>query len=281
MKKVPSVHAGHRSRMRARFFQGGLDGFAAHEVIELILYFAIPLRDVNELAHALIDRFGSVEGVLKASDEELTKVPGVGPHTSKVIRTIERLREYYDKRRRDRTPKVIDIRDVMRREGEAIRDMKQVRLSVVYVSVNGDIVMRRDFGWTLRHAACVREVITGALECNAQYVALLLRRENEAEEIPEAEREEILRLLNALIATGVRPLDCVIVTKEWIYSMFQDGSLQIEDTGVRGRRKGDSAWLEPLRKLRSENGWYRLSDVCDSEWLRLEQEEKAGHIPEE
>ena len=75
-------HAGHRQRMRERFLLHGLEGFADHEVLELMLFYAIPQRNVNPLAHALIDRFGSLHGVLEAPVEELSKVEGMGAYAS-------------------------------------------------------------------------------------------------------------------------------------------------------------------------------------------------------
>ena len=71
-------HAGHRQRLRDRFVQGGASAFADHELLELLLTYAIPRRDVNATAHALLDRFGSLEGVLCASVAALCKVEGVG-----------------------------------------------------------------------------------------------------------------------------------------------------------------------------------------------------------
>lgn len=80
------VHDGHRERMRKRFLENGLDGFADHEVLELLLYYAIPQGDVNPLAHALMDRFGSLSGVLSAPAELLTQVKGVGERTAVLLR---------------------------------------------------------------------------------------------------------------------------------------------------------------------------------------------------
>lgn len=65
-----AVHAGHRARLRERFLKEGLSGFSEHEVLELLLMFAIPQKDVNPLAHALIGRFGSLSAVLEASPAE-------------------------------------------------------------------------------------------------------------------------------------------------------------------------------------------------------------------
>ena len=75
-------HAGHRQRMRERFLAGGLEGFADHEVLELMLFYAIPQRNVNPLAHRLLDRFGTLHAVLEAPVEELMKVEGVGQYAA-------------------------------------------------------------------------------------------------------------------------------------------------------------------------------------------------------
>lgn len=80
-----SEHAGHRDRLRARFKREGLGGFAPHEVLELLLTYAIPRVDTNPIAHALIRRFGSLHGVLEAKTAELEQVPGVGPNASALI----------------------------------------------------------------------------------------------------------------------------------------------------------------------------------------------------
>ena len=55
------LHDGHRARKKEQFRQHGLDGFADHEVLELLLYYAIPRRDTNETAHRLLQKFGSLQ----------------------------------------------------------------------------------------------------------------------------------------------------------------------------------------------------------------------------
>jgi DNA repair protein RadC len=81
-------HGGHRQRLKTRYLLEGLDHFSPHEVLELLLTFAIPQRDVNPLAHALIDHFGSLRSVMAATQEELREVPGVGEHTAALIRLM-------------------------------------------------------------------------------------------------------------------------------------------------------------------------------------------------
>ncbi len=83
--KKTNLHAGHRSRMRTRFKKDGLNGFSDHECVEYLLYDTIKRANTNETAHKLINRFGSIKGILDAPYEELIKVDGVGEVTARYI----------------------------------------------------------------------------------------------------------------------------------------------------------------------------------------------------
>ena len=69
-----SMHDGHRERLKNRFRQEGLDNFDELYVLELLLFYCIPRKDTNPLAHRLLEHFGSLTGVLDASPQELEKV---------------------------------------------------------------------------------------------------------------------------------------------------------------------------------------------------------------
>ena len=79
------IHDGHREKMRRRFLETGLEGFADHEALELLLYYAIPRRDTNPIAHALMERYDSLSGVLNAPVEDLEKVEGIGESLSLIL----------------------------------------------------------------------------------------------------------------------------------------------------------------------------------------------------
>ncbi len=81
-------HKDHRGRLRARFLRAGLSNFAPHNVLELLLFYAISRRDTNPLAHALLDRFGTVDAVLSADEEALCTVAGIGPRTAHLLHTV-------------------------------------------------------------------------------------------------------------------------------------------------------------------------------------------------
>ena len=85
------IHDGHREKMRRRFLQGGLEPFADHEALELLLYYAIPRRDTNPIAHALMERYGSLSAVLTAPVEDLKKVEGIGESAAVLLKLAPQL----------------------------------------------------------------------------------------------------------------------------------------------------------------------------------------------
>ncbi len=89
-------HAGHRERLRRRYAKEGLNGFAPHEALELLLTYAIPRVDTNGLAHALIRRFGSLGAVLEASAAELQQVEGIGPSAATLLSMMVPLLRLYE-----------------------------------------------------------------------------------------------------------------------------------------------------------------------------------------
>ncbi len=88
-----SIHSGHRQRVKTRFRAEGLDNFSDVQVLELLLFYAIPRQDTNPIAHALLDHFGSLPQVMNATPEELEKVPGVGENAALLLKlTMETAR---------------------------------------------------------------------------------------------------------------------------------------------------------------------------------------------
>ena len=85
------LHDGHREKKREQFLSAGLDSFADHEVLELLLFYAIPRRDTNETAHRLLERFGSLDAVFAAPVEELCKVEGIGRNAAALITLVPRV----------------------------------------------------------------------------------------------------------------------------------------------------------------------------------------------
>ena len=82
------LHDGHRQRSKRRYLALGAEGMEDHQLLELLLFYAIPRQDTNETAHRLIQRFGSLQGVLHAAPEELSSVEGVGENAAVLVRLV-------------------------------------------------------------------------------------------------------------------------------------------------------------------------------------------------
>ncbi len=88
------LHGGHRARLRARF-QKSPDSLEDHELLELLLFYAIPQKDTNALAHALLHRFGSFSNVINAAPDQIREVPGMGETSSQMFSVMaEAFRRY-------------------------------------------------------------------------------------------------------------------------------------------------------------------------------------------
>ena len=85
------IHKGHRARMRAKLEAYGPRIFDTYELLEMLLYYAIPYRDTNPIAKRLLAAFGSLDGVLSASKEELAKVDGIGEKCAELITLVGRV----------------------------------------------------------------------------------------------------------------------------------------------------------------------------------------------
>ena len=84
-----SIHKGHRQRMLKRYLEHGIDSFEDHELLEIFLFSAYTRRNTNDIAHRLIERFGSLEGVMHADYDALCEVDDVGP-TAAGLLTVEK-----------------------------------------------------------------------------------------------------------------------------------------------------------------------------------------------
>jgi len=82
------MHEDHRERLRQRFERDGLDGFEQHNVLELLLFFGVPRKDTNPLAHTLINRFGSLTRVIDAPIDKLCEVKGMTRNAAVLLKLL-------------------------------------------------------------------------------------------------------------------------------------------------------------------------------------------------
>ena len=89
-------HQHHRQRMRDRYLKDeSFEGFADHEILEMLLGAVIPRKDTNEYAHLLIEKFGNWKNLLNASVDELMKVEGIGQVAAVEMKVMQEVMRRY------------------------------------------------------------------------------------------------------------------------------------------------------------------------------------------
>jgi DNA repair protein RadC len=103
-----NIHGGHRQRVKQSFLESGFNGFSDINKLEMLLFYSIPRKDTNVIAHNLINEFGSISAVFDASPEMLMKVKGVTPNTATLISMMRELFNTYENSKLDSSKIVLD-----------------------------------------------------------------------------------------------------------------------------------------------------------------------------
>jgi DNA repair protein RadC len=106
-----NLNKGHRLRIKERFIRDGFDSYSPHQVMEMLLFYAIPQKDTNELAHRLLDEYGSISGVFGADYNELSAFKGLGPHAAILIKMMPEIAQYYAMDRWKKKPQIRSVND--------------------------------------------------------------------------------------------------------------------------------------------------------------------------
>ena len=106
---MSNIHEGHRDRMRSRFLQEGADGMETHEVLEMLLYGTSPRGDTNEIAHHLLDEFGSLSNLIEADPEEITKTAGVGIKSAVFLSLLHEVVRRYEQEKLNAKPALTSL----------------------------------------------------------------------------------------------------------------------------------------------------------------------------
>ena len=213
--------------MKQRFLRYGLSGFDDHNILELLLFYALPRRDTNLIAHRLLDTFGSIDGVFEASPEALMNVEGVGENAAVLLHLVPEAARRY--RIAKETPGTIlgSVDDAgrylvplfMNARGETLYliclDPKRRVISCSMLGSGGPTFVSIN----------VRQIAETALMQNAASVILAHNHPN-GFALPSAEdRAVTTQILNALRVLNIELVDHIIVAGEDFVSMAESGML--------------------------------------------------------
>lgn len=219
----------HRSRLRERFRKAGAEGMHDYELLELLLTYAIPRRDVKPLAKKLIEKFGSLSGVLDAPQKELEAVKGLGAMSASLIRLVKELYCTY-------LSEDIMERDVLS-SPESVLNFVRVKMAglsneafmVIYMNVKNEVIEHALLyeGTVDNVAVYPRRVIESALSNHATGI-ILVHNHPSGNTMPSGEDRVLTQeIAEAASTLDIRVLDHLIVGKDGYFSFMENSLLPI------------------------------------------------------
>ena len=228
MSSYSNPHAGHRQRMRNRFVREGLQSFDDHQVLELILYYAIPRGDTNEVGHRLIKHFGRLSAVFDARICDLQRVPGIGEQAAVLIHALPALMRRYH---HDRIARDAPILNSAASVSEYIKPLMAGRSREVFYVLCLDSRLRVKFAAQIAQGTVKdayvhpREVVEAALAHHSSAVVLAHNHPSGHLSPSQADHRLTRQLVNALGILDINVLDHVIIADDQSYSFAEMGVL--------------------------------------------------------
>lgn len=226
-----SIHDGHRQRLKNRFLRDGLDNFEQLQVLELLLFYCVPRKDTNPIAHALLDRFGTVAKVMEASASELMKVPGVGENTATFLTLVNAMGRYYEVNRQSEITVLNTIEQCGRYLVPFFQRRRNETVFLLCLDAKCKVLCCKEIGEGSVNSAAIpiRRVVETALSANATSVVLA---HNHPSGLALPSGEDVLttrRLAVALNSVEIQLVDHIVVADEDYVSMAQSGLYRPED----------------------------------------------------
>lgn len=220
-----AIHDGHRDRMRRRFLEEGLDSFTDVQVLELLLFYCIPRRDTNPIAHALLERFGSLSQVLEAPVCELQKVSGISENAAAYLHMVTQVGRYY---MTDRVTR-IQVLPTLESCAEYLlpfffgRNVETVFLLCLDAKCKVLSCLMVAEGNVNSTGISVRKIVEKALNANASSVVLAHNHPGGLAVPSVDDVQTTKRLAAALAAVDICLADHIVVADDDYVSMVQSG----------------------------------------------------------
>ncbi len=220
MSEKDNPHKGHRQRMLKKYTEHGIDCFAEHEILEILLYSAYSRRNTNDIAHDLIKRFGSLNGVLNASAEELCEVDNVGPNAAALLCFFKDFALLQG--RHDSSGIVLDNSEQLREFCHKLLAGHTVEVAHA-LFLDGSFTLLCDAqiscGVTTRVEFDLKKIVSKALKNQATHIVLVHNHPGGVAMASATDVAATRRTANALKELGLELVDHIIVNEESAYSM--------------------------------------------------------------
>jgi len=217
-------YVGHRERLRERFQKAGTEGLHDYELLELLLTYAIPRKDVKPVAKDLIKRFGGLSGVLDAGHKELEEAPDLGPASATLIRLVKGLCCCYLAERMQRRDALCSPQAVMDFARLKLAGLPHEAFMVIYLNTKNEVLDHEIIHeGTVDHAVVYpRRVVESALARHASGLILIHNHPSGHPEPSMEDRRLTRAIADAARTVDIRVLDHIVVGKGGHFSFAEN-----------------------------------------------------------
>ncbi|HYE82308.1 MAG TPA: DNA repair protein RadC [Clostridia bacterium] len=219
------LHDGHRQRVKSRYLSEGLDAFEDHQVLEMLLFFCIPMKDTNELAHRMIREFGSLSALFEADSKDICKRCEVSENTAVLVSLIPSLARRYFKGKWGDKP----VLDSSTKAGEYVISLFTGRTYENFFVICLDTQNRVNYSaliqeGTINEAAVYpRLIVETALRHQASSIILAHNHPGGSLQPSKEDIEVTKMIVTATEAISINVVDHIIVAGEKYYSFAETG----------------------------------------------------------
>ena len=225
------IWEGHRKRLRQRMERDGWDALRPHEMVELVLNYAVPRQNLSDVARALVNRFGSVGGVFGASREALTAVDGMTPTLCEwVLITGELMRAYCDLSD-ESDARLSCWQEVLAFLRPRMGEVSGAGLWALYADFDFNLITFTDFGAVgdCLDSEVARRLLVEAIGIGARYVYLVRFTGDAPDGIDAAGLSRLEAVAATLRAADIDLVDCVLAGRAGPQSLRVQGRFRPEE----------------------------------------------------
>jgi DNA repair protein RadC len=227
MKIDHTRHLGHRNRLKVRYERAGVTGMQDYEVLELLLFYAIPRRDTKALAKDLLEKFGSLKKLMDADPKEIEALPGVGSQTSLLIQLVKDLGILYLHAKALETAQISSTKALLDYCMASMGGLKDEQFKVVYLNAQNRIIKTEVIQEGIVNQAVVypRKILEKALKNKASAVILVHNHPSGNIKPSEADIRLTRTLQDTARVLDILIHDHIIVGENRYFSFREEGLL--------------------------------------------------------
>jgi DNA repair protein RadC len=167
-----NTNNGHRSRLKEKYLKGGLDGFLDYEILELFLTYASPRKDCKAKAKALIDKFGSIEGVFNAPKEKVIEVEDMGESSYVLMKLFKDIQKYIFKEDRLMGKKISSTKELIEYLNYEMSNLEVEVFKIIFLNTQNVLINEKTIfvGTIDKSYIYPRELLKEIFEHNAKSV---------------------------------------------------------------------------------------------------------------